>query len=102
VVTLGPIFPYTPPLKYLGSHKLLICSLILPLFMFLKRLGHYKLLNKLSEIPLKICILVYYFILGSVIFWSRFPNPWAGQTWWLTPVTPATWEVDIRRIVVQG
>jgi hypothetical protein len=25
----------------------------------------------------------------------------AGR-WWLTPVIPATWEADIRRIVVQG
>jgi hypothetical protein len=25
-----------------------------------------------------------------------------GQLQWLTPVTPASWEVEIRRIMVQG
>jgi hypothetical protein len=24
----------------------------------------------------------------------------AGQVWWLTPVTPATWEAEIKRLTV--
>jgi hypothetical protein len=33
------------------------------------------------------------------VIYINFPNP-ASQAWWYTPVIPATWEAEVRRIAV--